>query len=383
MNSNRPSPLSLTLLAALLVGTPALATNFPITEQQRSTAEQVAQSGVPLDELAPDAPDSYTIKSGDTLWAISKIFLKSPWRWPELWGMNKDQIANPHLIYPGQTLMLVKKDGRATLQIATPVSIGPDGQGKLKPRVRASDLVDNPVAAIPQHLIEPFLNEAVVLETDELAKAPRIVATQEGRVLVSRGEVGYVRGIQQPQENYRVFRAAKPLLDPDKRTVLGYESVYLGNAALTALGGQGEKGGSKYEIPATVTVQQARLEITTGDRLAPVPPRTYSRYVPHAPLQAINGRVISIYGDAITGGQNQIVSLNRGTDDGMERGHVLALWRAGKVTRDLSGVSKGEVLLPDEKHGVLFVFQTFKKVSYALIISVKDPVSTGDRFSQP
>jgi len=106
---------------------------FPVTEEQRLTASQVAQSGVPLSALAANAPDTYTVKRGDTLWDISNIFLTSPWRWPELWGMNKEQIANPHLIYPGQTLRLVKGDGVARLEIAdaqagTPGGVGTQGR---------------------------------------------------------------------------------------------------------------------------------------------------------------------------------------------------------------------------------------------------------------
>ena len=126
-----------------------------------------------------------------------------------------------------------------------------------------------------------------------------------------------------------------------------------------------------------------RQEIGVGDRLAPVPSRGYSVYVPHAPSQPIAGRIISVYGDAITAGQNQIVALNRGSADGLERGHVLSLWRAGRVVKDRTDERNENVQLPDEAHGVLFVFQTFKRVSYALIISVKEPVSTGDRFSEP
>jgi len=381
--------IRLSLIAAALASTiavPVGATTYPVTEAQRSTAESVAKAGVPIEELAPNAPDSHTVKPGDTLWAISGIFLKSPWRWPELWGMNKQQIANPHLIYPGQTLFLVKRDGRATLEMARGVdasSTAAEGQERLSPRVRASALADNPVATIPQHLIEPFLNEAIVLESDELAAAPRIVAAQEGRVMLSQGESAYVRGIKAAADSYRVFRSAKPLKDPDSREVLGYESVYLGSADLVRLGGEAVHEGDKLEVPATISIRQMRQEISVGDRLAPVPSRNYSRYVPHAPEKPIAGRIISVYGDAITAGQNQIVSLNRGSADGVERGHVLTLWRAGRVMKD-GTTEKGErVQLPDESHGVLFVFQTFKRVSYALIISVKEPVSAGDRFSEP
>eukprot|EP01035_Chromulina_nebulosa_P006378 gene6378-8621_t len=168
------------LLAAL--GTTAQAVNYPVTPGQRSTAQQVAEAGVPLSELAPNAPDSHTVKRGDTLWDISKIFLKSPWRWPELWGMNLEQIRNPHLIYPGQVLYLDKSNGRARLRLARPVEPPTE---KLSPRVRPESLENTAIASVPMHLIGPFLNEAVVFETDQLNAAPRVVATQENRVLAS------------------------------------------------------------------------------------------------------------------------------------------------------------------------------------------------------
>ncbi|MBN8505253.1 MAG: LysM peptidoglycan-binding domain-containing protein [Burkholderiales bacterium] len=384
-----PKPCALPLLAALLLPMqllqPAGATNFPVTGAQRETMQRVQQAGVPLADLAPDAPERYTVKAGDTLWGISTLFLKSPWRWPELWGMNRDQIANPHLIYPEQILLLVKRDGRAMLQLARQSagaeSVGPGG--KLSPRVRSEALADNAVAAIPQHLIEPFLNEAVVLDTAEMATAPRIVAAPEGRVMMTQGDLAYARGTNQPLDGYRVFRSPRALKDPGTGEVLGYEAFYLGAVDLVRRGGQIQQGGDTVEVPFTLSVRQVRQEIGVGDRLAPVPQRAFKRYVPHAPEKAIGGQIVSIYGEALTAGQNQIVALNRGEDDGLERGHVLALWRAGKPARDTTVPRSERVQLPDEQHGVLFVFQTFKRVSYALIISVKDPVSVGDRFSQP
>jgi len=372
-------------LSALSLGAAAQTSSLPITGQQRATADRVAQAGVPLSELAADAPDSHTVKAGDTLWDISKLFLKSPWRWPELWGMNRDQISNPHLIYPGQVLVLVKVDGRARLQLAQPVGSGTSGDTvKLSPRVRSSGVDDGSISAIALNLIEPFLNDAVVFDSDELAKAPRIVATPESRVLLTRGDLAYARGDLSQATDYRVFRNTRPLLDPSTKELLGYEAPYLGTAELTRPGQTTQLPDGKSEIvPATLTIKSVRQEIGVGDRLAPVPQRSFSRYVPHAPAQPMSGQIVSIYGDGLNAGQNQIVALNRGARDGMERGHVLALWQQGRRMVDRSGGQREEIKLPDERHGVLFVFQVYARVSYALIISVKDPVKAGDRFTQP
>ncbi|MES3015752.1 MAG: LysM domain-containing protein [Pseudomonadota bacterium] len=366
---------------ALALGAAAVqAADYPVTSQQRGTAQKVAQDGVPLSELSPTAPDSYTVKVRDTLWDISKLFLKSPWRWPELWGMNLDQIRNPHLIYPGQILYLDKTGGRARLRMGQAVG----GNDKLSPRVRSSGLGADSLASIPFGLIEPFLNEAVVFQSNELDAAPRIVATQEGRVVLARGDTAYVRGDLSNGTDYRIFRQPKPLLDPTTRELLGYEAVYVGSAEYVKQGETRVDAAGKSEIvPATFTVTNVRQEAGVGDRLALVPTREYTNYAPHAPQGPMEGQIVSLYGDALTAGQNQVVALNRGARDGMERGHVLALIRNGARVVDKTDASRPTIKLPDERHGMLFVFRVFDRVSYALILSVKDPVSAGDRFAQP
>jgi hypothetical protein len=374
---------AVSMFGAALAGSAfAAEPNFPITSQQRSTAQQVADAGVPLSELAPNAPDSYTVKRGDTLWAISSMYLKSPWRWPELWGMNLDEIRNPHLIFPGQMLFLEKSGGRARLRVAQPVGGG--DTLKLSPRARGTSLDADGVPSIPFHLIEPFLNEAVIFTDNELAFAPRIVATQEGRVLLSRGDTAYVRGELGSDTAFRIFREPKPLKDPTTGEVLGYEAAYVGATESVRAGETRTGGDGKPEIiPATFTVTSIRQEANIGDRLAPVPPREFTNYAPHAPASPMAGQIVSLYGDALTAGQNQIVALNRGARDGVERGHVLALWRAGQKVIDRTDPSRPTIKLPDERHGVLFVFRVFDRMSYALILSVKEPVKPGDRFTQP
>ena len=359
-----------------------LAADLPITAQQRGTAQTVAQSGIPISELAPNAPDSHTVKPRDTLWDISKLFLKSPWRWPELWGMNLDQIRNPHLIYPGQVLYLDKTGGRARLRLGQ--RVGDGGNAKLSPRVRSTELGDGALPSIPFHLIEPFLNEAIIFQGNELETAPRIVATQEGRVILARGDTAYVRGDLGAARDYRIFREATPLRDPATGEVLGYEARFVGAAEYTRQGGTRVDAAGKSEIvPATFVVTSARQEAGVGDRLAVVPVREFSNYAPHAPQAALSGQIASLYGDALTAGQNQIVALNRGSVDGMERGHVLALLRDGERSVDRTDPTRPDIKLPDERNGTLFVFRVFDRMSYALILSAQTPVRPRDHFTQP
>jgi hypothetical protein len=391
--------LSLGLALATFMPLTALAqtSRLPITPEARDTAQRVAQSGVPLSELSPTAPNSHTVQPRDTLWGISSLFLKSPWRWPELWGMNLSQIRNPHLIYPGQVLVLDKKDGRAFLRVGQ--ASGEAGNTvKLSPAVRSMLLDNGAIAAIPLNLIGPFLNEAVVFNNNELEVAPRIVATQEGRVLVSRGETAYVRGDLKGARDFRLFRELTPLLDPDTNEVLGYEGRYVGTAeqvraGSTVTSGEENKtwlaslinsGPTVTVVPDTFRITSTRLEAGVGDRLSPVPQQEMLAYVPHPPAGNLAARVVSVYGDGLRAGQNQVVSINRGNRDGVERGHVLALWRAGKPGVDTtSGSDRAALRLPDERVGTVFVFRTFERVSYALILNVQDPITRGDVVTQP
>lgn len=354
---------------------------YPITTDQRRVADQVAQAGVPLSALAPNAPDTYTVKRGDTLWDISSVFLTSPWRWPELWGMNKQQVSNPHLIYPGQTLVLVKgADGRAQLKLADGSTALPGGAGdtvRLSPRVRdTTGARGAAVTSIPNNLIEPFLSQPIVVDASELDKYPRIVATQEGRFNIGRGDAAYARGVANDRiENYHVFRPARPLFDPDdtdRKRPIAYEAFYLGTARMAKPG----------EV-ATLRIQDSKQEIGVGDRLVPIERQTLASYVPHRPDKSVDGRIVSIYAGVQQAGPQSIVTLNRGRADGLEVGHVLALLETGATVQDRTVSGREFIKLPDERIGEMFVFRVFDRISYALIMNLAKPVKVGDRFTQP
>ena len=371
------------LALAVLVATPSVTQAFPITPAERSTAQQVASKGVPLSELAENAPDTYTVKRGDTLWHISGMFLKSPWRWPELWGMNLDQIHNPHLIYPGQLLVLEKIDGMARLKMGNTVG-GVGDTIKLSPSIRSESSESAAVAAIPMNLIGPFLTDAMIFDSNQLANAPRIVAVQENRMLLNRGDSAYVSGDLGNTRNWQVFRAPKALIDPDTKEVLGYEARYVGSAERKQDGESrpgAETGG--LSVPSTFTVTSNKEDVAIGDRLAPATVRDFAPFVPHSPAGQVNGKVVSLYGDALSAGSNQIVSINRGARDGMERGTVLALWHEGAVTHDKSVDHGGLIKLPDERIGVVFVFRVFDRMAYGLVMDTTQPTLPGDRVTQP
>jgi hypothetical protein len=389
-------------LAPGLLAAPVLAQSFPnlpITPGQRATASQVAQSGVALSELAPNAPDEYAVKRGDTLWGISGVFLTRPWRWPELWGMNLEQIRNPHLIYPGQELVLDKSGGRARLRLREAKAGGdmPTDTIRVSPRVRIEPLADSSIPTLKSHLIEPFLAEPVIVDEGALLGAPRIVAAPESRVLITRGDRAYARGttplmqrVVGRGDEYRVFRNATPLKDPFTLAILGYEAQYLGKAMLVR--GEGSEmvrkvggGQESLPVPATIDIVSAKEEMRVGDRLLPEPPRQFLSYVPHAPASPTEGVIVSVYGDAVTyAGQNQVVVINKGTADGIESGHVLAILKQGERRLDQSQAGeRTQIKLPSERNGLMMVFRPFEKLSYALILEINDTVTVGDRVVNP
>jgi LysM repeat protein len=351
-------------------------TRFPITDEQRQTAQQVATLGVPLSALAPNAPDVYTVKRGDTLWDISSIYLTSPWRWPELWGMNKEQVVNPHLIYPGQTLLLIKSNGRARLELAEGFVAGQGNAVRLSPSVREVGSGREAIPSIPNRIIEPFLVRPAVITPEELAAYPRIIATQEGRVYVGLGDTAFARGITDPRvERYNIFRPAKPLFDPsdpERRTPIAYEAFHLGLARVI-------KGG---EV-ATLRIDESLQEVGVGDRLIPVKPVPIVAWVPRRPDQPMDGQIISIYSGLVETGTQSVVTLNRGARQGMQLGYVLALLNEGAEVVDRTVSPSQTVRLPDERIGNMFVFRVFDDISYALVLRVTQPVRVGDRFVQP
>ncbi len=394
----RPLACTAAIALSLLAGA-ASAQNYPITPGQRATAEQVAQAGVPLSELAPNAPDQYTIQRGDTLWAISGLFLRSPWRWPELWGMNRQDIENPHRIYPGQVLYLDRSNGRARL------TTRPGGNGgvetvRVTPRTRYESLSQSAIPPVNLQAIESFLTEPMIVDEATFGRAPRIVATQENRVLLSRGDRAYARALYgddvqgEPLTvadgksiDYRVFRNATPLRDPSNNEILGYEAQYVGKAQLISSETRqaaANGAGRSEPVPARIDIVAAKEEMRVGDRLLPEPERELSNYVPRAPDTAQNGQVVSVYGNAVNfAAQNQVIAINRGRAHGLAQGHVLALKRESNTLTDTTDQARPQIRLPGERNGLMMVFRTFDKVSYALVLQISDSVKVGDYFENP
>jgi len=335
-------------------------------------------------QVKETAPDRYVVQRGDTLWSIATKFLNDQWRWPEIWRMNQEQIRNPHNISPGDVLVLDRSVSPPQLRISD-AGDGSSGTGrgtggvKLLSRIYAQPLAAEAIPTISPRAIEPFLTQPLIIEEGGLDKAPRIIATEENRVNVGAGNVAYVSGFGRTDERvWQVYRAGRPLVDPDNQRALGFEAVFLGTARVTR---EGE--------PATVQIVNSKKEISAGDRLIPAPPPTIPQYVPHAPSSAVSGRIIGLYDALATsmGGRDSIISINRGRRDGLEVGHVLAVYR-NVVIYDQSDYLKSRdrspaIQLPPERYGLVFIFRTFNSVSYALVMESSRPVQGGDIVQNP
>ena len=343
------------MLAAALAATPLL-------------AQQRAQTG-----LQDNAPDRYVVVPGDTLWSIAARFLKDPWRWPEMWKLNQDQIKNPHLIYPGDVIVLDRSGPQPELKMGE--------TEKLLPRIRVEDTSKQAVPSIPPRVIEPFLSRPLVIEPGGLDNAPRIIAAQADRVYLGSGDVAYVSGIKDAKLDslWQIYRPGKPLVDPESQQTLGYEAVFLGDGKVTRVGD-----------PASIQILAAQQEIGKGDRLVATGPITLKNYAPHAPGTLIQGRIIATRGGLRETGPQNVVTLNKGKNDGLEPGHVLALLRLGRTALEKTSSSKWfradkveATKLPDERYGLVFVFRTFDRVSYALVMSASRPVLIDDVVTTP
>ena len=318
--------------------------------------------------LKADAPDRYVVVPGDTLWSIAQRYTDAPWRWPELWNLNKDEIKNPHRIYPGYVIVLDRARGRLALSSDTV---------KMTPRVRAESTAQGAIPSIPPAIIEPFLTRPLVIEPNGLDNAPTIVAAEESRVILESGNRAFVRGIGDSKEPiWFVYRRGAALIDPDSKVTLGYEAIYLGTARVV-------RGGE----PAVVLLTSVTQEVGIGDKLIPAGKPEVPSYAPRAPSAQINGRIISLYGGGTQlgeAGNRSIIAINLGRSQGIEVGNVIALYRPGATVADTSGSKKGGPLtLPNERYGLAFVFRVFDRVSYALVMNIQKPVNKLDLVQNP
>lgn len=366
-------------------------------------------------QLRADRPATYTVVKGDTLWDISGRFLTHPWQWPSIWHANP-QIADPHWIYPGDVLTLVYVDGKPQLKVV-------DRNIKLSPSIRSVAHAEH-VHAIPLDAVSPFLSRPRVVSEAELDAAAYVVGSQDEHLAYGAGFRVYVRNLGAPNTaKFSIYRRGGLYRDPDTNTILGYEAEHVADALV-----------EKFGDPATVQIVNSSKEVMNGDRLLPQTEDTMQEFYPHAPAAPVDAKIISAMGGIAQISQHQVVVLNRGLKDGLEPGHVLAIFQRGKVVRDavggdvayqnaeaerhrlereaptgpkrlwasvvndlreidrdardfvgtpVKGSNAVTLQLPEERAGELMVFRAFDGVSYGLVMRLERPVYVLDSVRNP
>jgi len=345
-----------------------------------------AQTPAAAPAIADKAPDSYTVVKGDTLWGISGKFLKDPWRWPDIWRMNREEIKNPHLIYPGDTIRLVMVDGQPQLQLSRN-----SNTVIVSPTTRLTQLDAEAIPSIPARDIEAYLTRPLVTGPGGLDNAAQILSGRNReRVIRGTGDVVFVVDIDpKAGDLWHIYRPIGAILSLDSSEVLGYENRFLGTARV-----------EKFGDLSTVRIESAIQEILVGDRLIPAPRDSIVSYVPRAPEKPINARILRVPFDNIETGRGYVVTIDKGTQDGLEPGHVLAVYRVIEPIIDPRPSRQQTIILryldpttvftpreylqpADERTGLMFVFRTFERVSFAVILNTTDPVRPGDYARKP
>lgn len=321
-------------------------------------------------------PDEYTVKKGDTLWDISGTFLNSPWLWPEIWHVNP-QIENPHLIFPGDLIKLIYLDGQPRLTVErtlkmVPGSGGINGATKLSPSIRVQH-TDDAISAIPLDKIDVFLSRSRIVEPGDLEKSPYILAGQQQHVIVGAGDRAYARGNFASQySNYGIYRKGQSFKDPETKEFLGVYAQGIGTVSVVAMG----------DDVATLDVVRTYEEVRPGDNLLPSEDRSVEAiFFPSAPDTDINAQIIAVEGGVTQVGKFNVVMINRGDREGLQVGNVLAIYKTGEVVADR--VKGGKVVLPDERAGLLMVFRTFEKMSFALVLEADRALAINDKARNP
>jgi LysM repeat protein len=357
-----------------VVGDERTAMEAAVDAGPSAAATTEAAPGAPA--LNPNAPDSYVVKRGDTLWGIAKVFLRDPWYWPEIWQVNP-QVQNPHLIYPGDTLRLVYIEGRPTIMLQR------GDAARVVPRVRSQPF-EGAVTAIPYETVAAFMSKPSVLTKEQINAAPYVLATRDLHVAMADGDTLYARGFTGPVElgtHYNVVHVGDALLDPDDHRVVGYDGIFTGAGHVT-------RGGD----PTTLIMTESTRETEAGDKLFAGGVDVPLDFIPSAPRTKTNGRIMAVSNGVTVIGQYQVVVINRGAADGLAPGNVLAVFHAGDVVPDtanrgflntMTRLAATNVKLPDERTGTFMVFKTFDHLSYGLIMEATNVIRVADRVENP
>lgn len=350
-------------------------TSLEAAADSAGTAQTTAGTAAPRIALAPNAPDTYVVKRGDTLWGIARTFLRDPWYWPEIWHVNP-QIQNPHLIYPGDTLRLVYIDGQPRIVLERGDTV------HVSPRLR-SEPREAPIKTIPFQTVAAFMSKPSLLSDEQIKAAGYVLSSRDDHEAISEGNTVYARGLGGAEigQRYSVVHIGDALRDPDDNALVGYNGIYAGTGRVTRTGD-----------PTTMIMTDSARESEPGDKVMPGNVDVALDFMPSPPRKPVSGRIMAVSDGVNTIGQYQVVVINRGARDGLVPGNVLMVYDAGGLVADqekhgfLASSNKffsEKVRIPDERTGTFMVFKTYDRVSYGLIMEAKDIIRVRDRVSNP
>ncbi len=334
----------------------------------------------PMPNFHENAPKSYIVKRGDTLWGISGKFLSNPWRWRAIWK-NNPQISNPHLIYPGDRITQTWSNGKMGLSIDRA-----DGSGRevysaesryvrLQPKIRYSTL--NPIPIVSQEMLEQFADKPNIISEEALNESGYILGNADDLLVYTTDTRAYARGLEKysPGKRISIYRTGDMLLDPVTKENLGRESTLVGTAVI-------EESGKT----SVIRIDDSYREVLRGDRLLlSTLDSDLSQLETTIPSHDFEGKVIAAFDGFSRMGENQVISINLGKRDNMSPGNVLAVRGAHKPIYDKfnrDAKQKPEwVEVPDRENGVVMIFRTFEKMSYALIMNSDRPIRKFDKIT--
>jgi len=317
--------------------------------------------------IAPDAPERYVVVPGDTLWDISARFLRDPWYWPEIWYVNP-QVENPHLIYPGDVLVLTWVDGQPRVMLER------GGATRLSPRVREQPLSEA-IRAIPWEIVEAFMSKPTVLTKEQIESAPYVVTGRDQRLITGTGDTVYMRRMPDAVsgQNWLLYNVQNELRDPDDGDVLGYKSIYTGTARVEVPGD-----------PATLRIVRSARETTSGDVGLPDKVEVNMDFIPRPPAGDVDGTIMDVVDMKLAFAEYTVVVINRGAAQGLEPGNVLSIWRKGETVKDETPHRESsKVRLPDERVGRFMVFKAFDRLSYGLVLEATNELKLGYQVRRP
>lgn len=359
----------------------ALAVCVSIGAGLAGMAEAAPARNINPPALKAGAPQVYVVKKGDTLWDISKRFLKNPVRWPEIWASNK-HVKNPHWIFPGDRLLMCTHNGQ-------PIIGKDEGDGcegiirryaggtKLQPQVRIESL-NNAIPVIPLEYIKQWLERSMVIAPDALQGTPYILGTADQRVLAAKGQTVYARGGgMEVGQRYAVYREGEPYMFMDaagKKFNAGLELTQVASGVAV----RGENDITTLELTSTYNG-----EVRRGDRVLP----EYDPMLPTLfyPTSAENitagGSIVRVLGSIGTAAAHSVVTIDRGTLHGVQTGHVFSVNQKGETVTDPK--TKERIQLPGQRIGSVMVFKAFDNLSYAYVLDSELPIKVGAGIQPP